>query len=371
MSSTRNSTAPWVGLPAAAELQLLSHRARPPCTSLPCTPRNCSSSSCCWTRARFGLAASHLHMSEPRASLTRSHFAGSASLLPRLTFRRIPWRRLRYGYRVPASAHARLYVVDLLGHSSTCRARQSRAPTLLLRCARTALPVRPHLPHLRQHAAAPELVRPSPKPLSHRVSNCRSRRALAPLRPTLLLFLLSRRAVTWCRSYPRRPCTGLQLRPQSHSLPRAATTCCRAASTRTSLRFRAPPEPAPLARICSSPGPATACSRALRVHLRAAPLLPGQPSPEPEPLARLRPAPLGLWPRRAPRPASLRSRTCAWEPRSACPHPRARPPLGPPCLGPHAPPPGLGCSPSALHYCELKEERGKAGKEKDTAASEG
>jgi hypothetical protein len=68
------------------------------CTPSLCTPRNCSSSSCCWTRARFGLAVSHLHMSEPRASLTRSYFAGSASLLPRLAFRRTPWLRPQYGY---------------------------------------------------------------------------------------------------------------------------------------------------------------------------------------------------------------------------------------------------------------------------------
>jgi hypothetical protein len=157
-------------------------------------------------------------MSKPRASLTRSHFAGSASLLPRLAFRRTPWLRTRYGYRVPASAHARLYVVDLLGHSSTCRARQSRAPTLLLRRTRTALPVRPHLPHLRQPTAAPEPVRSSPKPLSHRVSIYRSRRALAPLKPTLLLFLLSRRATTWCRSYPRRLASGFRGPPAPAAL---------------------------------------------------------------------------------------------------------------------------------------------------------
>jgi hypothetical protein len=61
------------------------------------------SSSCCRAHTRLGLAASHVHMSEPRASLTRSHFAGSASLLPRLAFRRTPWLRPRYGHRVPAS----------------------------------------------------------------------------------------------------------------------------------------------------------------------------------------------------------------------------------------------------------------------------
>jgi hypothetical protein len=42
-------------------------------------------------------------MSEPRATLTRSHFTGSASLFPRLAFRRTPWLRPRYGHRVPAS----------------------------------------------------------------------------------------------------------------------------------------------------------------------------------------------------------------------------------------------------------------------------
>jgi hypothetical protein len=133
-------------------------------------------------------------MSEPRASLTRSHFAGLASLLPQLAFRRTPWLRPRYGHRVPASAHACLYVVVLLGHlswrtapartacvpltppvraaksctythaystprcprapfaaccahSSTCRARQSRAPTLLLRLPNTC--TRHQLPHAR------------------------------------------------------------------------------------------------------------------------------------------------------------------------------------------------------------------------------
>jgi hypothetical protein len=55
----------------------------------------------------LSLVAPHLHMSEPRASLTCSHFAGSASLLLRLAFHRTPWLHPRYGYRVPAS-HAQL-----------------------------------------------------------------------------------------------------------------------------------------------------------------------------------------------------------------------------------------------------------------------
>jgi hypothetical protein len=262
-------------------------------------PHNCSSSSCWWTRARFSLATSHLHMSEPRASLTRSHFAGSASLLPRLAFRRIPWRRLRYGYRVPASAHARLYVVDLLGHSSTCR-----APTLLLRRARTALQVRPHLPHLRRPAAAPEPVRPSPKPLSHRVSNCRSRRALAPLKPTLLLFLLSRRAATWCRSYPRRLASGFRgppapaaLRSPARLLPCTAWPLPRHALARTRPAW---------------PGVALAARPSA---LRRGPRATG--SRGPSPLLR-RAAPAAQVGSRAAPPAPLRARAHA----SAC---RARP----------------------------------------------
>jgi hypothetical protein len=45
---------------------------------------HCSSSFfCCRSRACFGLAASHLHMPEPCASLTRAHFTGSALVTSR------------------------------------------------------------------------------------------------------------------------------------------------------------------------------------------------------------------------------------------------------------------------------------------------
>jgi hypothetical protein len=45
-------------------------------------------------------------------------------------------------------------------------------PTLLLRRARTALPVRPHLPHLRRPAAAPEPVRSSARLLLAPAQRC-------------------------------------------------------------------------------------------------------------------------------------------------------------------------------------------------------
>jgi hypothetical protein len=44
------------GRPAAVALQLLSHRARPPCTSPLCTLCSCSSASCCRTRVRPALS---------------------------------------------------------------------------------------------------------------------------------------------------------------------------------------------------------------------------------------------------------------------------------------------------------------------------
>jgi hypothetical protein len=115
------------------------------CTPSLCTPRNCSFSSCCWTRARFGLAVSHLHMSEPCASLTCSHFAGSASLLPRLAFRRTPWLRPRYGYRVPASRATAFHRYS----SCACRCSARRTP---------ASPA---------HAHGPALFRP-PNTCTHR-----------------------------------------------------------------------------------------------------------------------------------------------------------------------------------------------------------
>jgi hypothetical protein len=330
------------------------------CTLSPRMPRNCSSSSCCWTRAHFGLAASHLHMSEPRASLTRSHFAGSASLLPRLAFRRTPWLRTRYGYRVPASAHARLYVVDLLGHSSTCRARQSRAPTLLLRRARTALPVRSHLPHLRRPTAAPEPVRSSPKPLSHRVSICRSRRALAPLKPTLLLFLLSRRATTWCRSYPRRLASGFRglpapaaLRPPARLLPRTAWPLPRHALARTCPAWPASarPQPPACARACAEPPPLQLSSAPLlgphtprAALVRCPPRAPASsrhpaepPFPRTPSRARSGPPPLG-----PPRSSAARTPGCPRMcPRLAAPH-AAR------CLGP-PPEPAVAWAPARAH----------------------
>jgi hypothetical protein len=105
------------------------------CTPSLCTPRNCSSSFCCWTRDRFGLAVSHLHMSEPRASLTRSPFAGSASLLPRLAFRRTPWLRPRCGYRVLASRATAFRRYS----SCACRCSARRTP---------ASPARAHGPAL-------------------------------------------------------------------------------------------------------------------------------------------------------------------------------------------------------------------------------
>jgi hypothetical protein len=126
-------------------------------TPSPCTLRNCSSSSCCWTRAHFGLAASHLHMSELRASLTRSHFAGSASLLPRLAFRRTSWLRPRYGYRVPASRATAFHRYS----SCACRCSARRTP---------ASPARAH---------GPALLRP-PNTCTHRQLSRVTARTLAP-----------------------------------------------------------------------------------------------------------------------------------------------------------------------------------------------
>jgi hypothetical protein len=127
------------------------------CTPSPCTPCNSSSPSCCWTRARFGLAASHLHMFEPRVSLTRSHFAGSASLLSRLAFRRTPWLRSRYGYRVPSSRAKAFHRYS----SCACRCSARRTP---------ASPA---------HAHGPALLRPS-NTCTHRQLSRVTARTLAP-----------------------------------------------------------------------------------------------------------------------------------------------------------------------------------------------
>jgi hypothetical protein len=217
-------------------------------------------------------------MSEPRASLTRSHFAGSASLLPRLAFRRTPWLHPRYGHHVPASAHARLYVVDLLGHlswrmapactarvpltppvraakscaytracsaprcprapfatccahSSTCRARQSRAPTLLLRPPNTC--TRHQLPHARS------LLPPEPAPPG-----------------------LARRAALRQRPQPEPPATCSALR---RAIARAPAPAHAPLARAPHLRF-APPAPtcAPPVRrspsVRRSPPPGPACT---------------------------------------------------------------------------------------------------------------
>jgi hypothetical protein len=347
------------------------------CMPSPCTPRNCSSSSCCWTRARFGLVASHLHMSEPRASLTRSHFAGSASLLPWLAFRRTPWLRPRYGYRVPASAHARLYVVDLLGHlswrtapartarvpltppvraarscaytracsaprcpcapfaaccahSSTCRARQSCAPTLLLRppntCTRHRLPhARSLLPPLHRRPCSNAPVPAHPFFLCHLSVAQRSRAtraAPAPVEP----LVHAPSAVPPARAPPTRP-RAPHLGPPARAARASAWALPAPRSPRPPARrapARACPHGAPL-----RPGPASPPGLLWLLRLRAH--VPGSRAPAPlPPAARLRvPEPLDAArgcspaarparrePPLLPRPAARAAQRPAWGRRS-------------------------------------------------------
>jgi hypothetical protein len=259
----------------------------------------------------------HLHprTPEPRASLARSHFAGLASLLPRRAFRRTPWLRPRYGHRVPASAHARLYVVVLLGHlswrtapartarvlltppvraakscaythaysaprcprapfaaccahSSTCRARQSRAPTLLLRppnaCtrhqlphARSLLPPEPAPPGLARRAALRQ--RPQPKPPTTY--------QLCAAPSPVLQPPLTRRSRPPAHRLPRA-----RLRLSPARAPEPCSACAPLASARACLH-RAPPLGPPARLAPSTTAPSRCRPRAWsRLLPRAEPL---------------------------------------------------------------------------------------------------
>jgi hypothetical protein len=177
----------------------------------------------CWSRARFGLAASHLHMSEPRASWTRSHFAGSASLLPRLAFRRIPWLRPRYGYHVPASRVTAFHRYS----SCACHCSAHRASA----------------PSARAHG--PALLRP-PNTCAHRQLLRVTARSLAPP---------ARHRSRSCRF---STCTGFSARELLHRRNHAASAHAgavranSAAVVARALCSRAPFPPVPPSS-CSTP----------------------------------------------------------------------------------------------------------------------
>jgi hypothetical protein len=153
-------------------------------------------------------------MSEPRASLTRSHFAGSASLLPRLAFHRTPWLRSRYGYRIPASCATPFHRVPLLGtsHSSTaCSCLWARSASAAQHLHTPPASAR-HRAHARATRLALLMFAPAPP------ANClsvRSPRAASSARPQHQLSLLpaplpSRRgaARAWPASLaPTQACT--------------------------------------------------------------------------------------------------------------------------------------------------------------------
>jgi hypothetical protein len=210
------------------------------CTPSPCMPCNSSSPSCCWTRTRFGLAASHLHMSEPRAPLTRSHFAGSASLLSQLAFRRTPWLRSRYGYRVPASRAKAFHRYS----SCACRCSARRTP---------ASPA---------HAHGPALLRP-PNTCTHRQLYRVTARTLAPParhRSRLLLHC------------PRTAPTPTRLRATAASsctANRAAHESASHSHVASLLGMRASvPRPSRVHFLCAS-APPLARAHALAPELRA------------------------------------------------------------------------------------------------------
>ncbi|PVH38674.1 hypothetical protein PAHAL_5G323500 [Panicum hallii] len=164
------------------------------------------------------------------------------------------------------------------------------------------------------------------------------------------------------------------LRASAPSLARAhafAPVHLHASRARSALLLSCTPEPSPFhSPPCAISGhlllpsshtcllaPASACT----------PLLPGQPPPEPEPLARLRPAPLGLWPPSASHARGPLARRRAEPPRRAWCLLRARPRLPPPAArssGSRRRPHGL-LPPDAG---EEKKEREREDTDRDCAA---
>jgi hypothetical protein len=163
-------------------------------------------------------------MSEPRASLTRSYFAGSASLFPWLAFCRTPWLRPRYGHRVPASRAEAFHL------NSSCAAISRAFP----RCCSTALVLPAHTP-------------------AHAVARCScscvtlvpARRRCLPLLAPASQHLLTLPPVH-CRLRPHLP--HLLARPSAqlwrHAEPRCTAHVCRvlrpSACTPAACSARAP-----------------------------------------------------------------------------------------------------------------------------------
>jgi hypothetical protein len=304
------------------------------CTPSLCTPRNCSSSSYCWTRARFGLAASHLHMSEPCASLTRSHFTGSTPLLPRLALRRTPWLRPRYGYRVSASRatafhrysfcacrrHAALQHRPLMPMGPLCSGRPTLAHIVSFRTSPRARSRDPlGVTHVRSCTVREPLQRRLARvPLTRqryasRASRVHTRACAFLLAPRLFQCSACSRA-----AHLRSPRALAPRRSAARNLARTlAPRATLVASHNTrSLRFCARHASALPACICFAPGPATACFRAPRVCLRAAKSISARPAPAaPRLLPYCRPPSCALKPRATPgraRPAPrLHARTSA------------------------------------------------------------
>jgi hypothetical protein len=180
--------------PVATALQLLPHRARPPCTptqSRPelaqrehrhalyavalhavilhavalhaVIPRSYSCSSCCRTRARPGLAAPLLRTPEPRAPLAR------AAHVPQPPFfcshAATPRPQLHLHLRAPARS----------GPPAPVRLRRAPAPPSLQHCAASACRSRPHARACAARASA--CCGPAPARLTHAASlRARSRR---------------------------------------------------------------------------------------------------------------------------------------------------------------------------------------------------
>jgi hypothetical protein len=321
------------------------------CTLSPCTLRDCSSSSCCWTRARFSLAASHLHMSEPRASLTRSHFAGSASLLPRLAFRRTPWLRPRYGYRVPASRTTAFHHYS----SCACRCSARRTPvsparahgSALLRIVRLRsdpVPALTRLRRLHRHRACPIarscVARAHSEPQTHACTG-------STPRPTPLSA--SARARRLCRSPVTQHRTCICCCSTVQVLPAHPPAPARASTTRLAPARCLPPLRCPLRllrafRVCLCRA-ASESGRAARSHTPN--FLTRSASAHSAALTWARLLPRSAWAAAAARGLRLRSpsrllRLRAHAPRQRAPAPRSA--YGRRSLLPPAAPPGAACS---------------------------
>jgi hypothetical protein len=372
--------------------------------------------------------------------LTRSHFAGLASLLPQLAFRRTPWLRPRYGHRIPASAHSHLYVVVLLGHlswrtapartarvpltppvraakscaythacsaprcprapfaaccahSSTCRARQSRSLTLLLRPPNTC--TRHQLPHARS-LLPPE---PAPPGLARRAALCQRPQPEPPATyPALRRAIVHAPAPAHAPLAPTcaPPASGSPA-PKPRSRARAVLRLCPARLRPGLPAPRAAPGPArsarhpPLRRAATvrAPGYQPACRA--RIQPACAPRVRAL-RPSARSWARAEPPPL-TWSRLLPRAphlhacmraasAGLRARAEPPErPRCArCSSPRApaRRPApsrrAPPTPGPHcrAPPPPLVLPPGAAQTpCTSGGKREGGGKRDFARAAAG